>query len=999
MNETVRRLLIFGAVFGSALVAINVLGGGFVGDTAAPHEDTEAAPGRPGDAPEGEPQRTRGVGVGSGKGGRYEHVETGEIGGRTREYVAWEANWNTASPRASEDPENPILQANGCSLSFYPPLSEKNPDPKTGVGPGTVRVDADHAEIHRHADGVRVDADLRGDVVLTHYDRDAEQGTPAGDLDTMTLETEILRVSRAANEAVTVSTEEAVRLRGPGHSLDGTGLSADTDLGSVEIATDVRGRFETARGRIDVDCAGTARIESLDPREGVDPRDRRIRRVTFHEKVRTVHDGTLLTCRDRLLVEVPRSAFEGEEGDQAERTRITRLEAYGDVLLSGESSRGPYRISSEQARRWIEDGDVDVMVFEGGTEMVFDGALHGGFRGESKARPTRNRIRCKGPATLRTRPHPKTALARDGLRRFAVTFVEDVVVSQHDLETGEEIARLEAPFVNLYGDQSANTSLQPETLNAKDGVHLVHGAFDGRAQVALWTIDPVHGTHRVLLNGAPRITFENAKSANPLGGGRGKPGTLILTAASQLEILFRPPPKKGEPAPAPGTVAITAIADKDVHVRKVVDETEPYHLRADHLVVHLDHDKRLLGANAHGNAHLTGRAEDGSGRRGEARGTKIEITDPEGAAKADEIATAKVIGERGRPAEVTLHDEKGRRHHLRARTIEYLEEGTVVKARQDAHAVLSRPAPKTGESDSASAALERTGPIQVVARIIRADLRKTTDGEGEDAKSKSQLRRVTAIDRVRLWGTDHDVTGDTVTFDAVSGVAIAEGRPAKAALRETLKVGKNSTGYTSWVRSPKLRAEFQLTGENRGQLLRASCQGGVIQRFLVPQDDPQEAVVERVVIQAQGPIVIERKRGSASQDVSILYERPTAGGRWARDTTVLCDRIDFEFEPEGDPDNPTEDKLEQAQDRIRRIVAVGRDDYPVRFDSKRLAATADRMETTEEGTWVHLSAEVGRGVELRDKTESTVIRCEEGVSVNYRTFEWKAHGRTEILTD
>ena len=133
MNDTLRRLLIFGAIFGGALAAIQATGGGFLGDNANSADSIGSGDDEPLDGPSSDgATRIKGTGVGTGKGGRYEHVSTGDLGGRSREYVAWEALWNTASPQPSGDPENPILKVDGCSLSFYPPLSDKNPSPRTG---------------------------------------------------------------------------------------------------------------------------------------------------------------------------------------------------------------------------------------------------------------------------------------------------------------------------------------------------------------------------------------------------------------------------------------------------------------------------------------------------------------------------------------------------------------------------------------------------------------------------------------------------------------------------------------------------------------------------------------------------------------------------------------------------------------------------------------------------------------------------------------------------
>ena len=81
------------------------------------------------------------------------------------------------------------------------------------------------------------------------------------------------------------------------------------------------------------------------------------------------------------------------------------------------------------------------------------------------------------------------------------------------------------------------------------------------------------------------------------------------------------------------------------------------------------------------------------------------------------------------------------------------------------------------------------------------------------------------------------------------------------------------------------------------------------------------------------------------------------------------------------------------------MVAKSDGELPVRVTTPRIEGTADLVEVTNEDTRIHLTADPGRFVVIREKLERTRFRCDPGCSIDYRTYEWETDGRSELLPE
>ena len=991
--ENLKHGLLLAGLVGGALAAVYVLGDGFQETPSVPVATRDPAT-QPTRDPDEEPHRQDGVGLGSGKRGRMEFDQSIEFRGKREIYRAWQASWASATPRESDDPENPDLVAEDVQMEFFPEPSEEHPDARAVLGPGATSASASRAEISRREGGAAVHADLRGAVRLKHFDetQPTQEGEPAKPT-FFTLESEALVIDRSADEQFRVHTDEVVTIRNGGHSMTGTGMDGNSGLGRLELKADVSGVFDGATEKITVTCKGPGQIETLDPRDGVRPEDRSLRRFTFNKDIKGLYGKERISCRERLLVDVPRD--EEVTHDAAKRrTRISRLEAYGDFQLKGEYEGEPYSIASQDARSWLAARDRQVMEFLGGTEMIYDGQLGERTRASDpealKQRRTRLRIRCKGTATSEDRPHPKPPFA--GARRFHMVFRDEVMVTQEDLETGEVISSITAPEVALMGNWSEETGRDPEFLKATGGVHLVHQmseqSLDATAQALGMVVFQSSGDRQIELTGSPRVTFEGKGLPNPFGAGPAAArSSLILTCNRNVILLEKPQPIDGS-APAPGW-ARKVTAEGDVRLRKIVSETEPFYMRAMRIDAAFGWNDELLQAVANGDAVLVGRAEDGSGRRGWAKGQTIFVGGLAADGDSNEPTEARILGSVKQPATAEIIDTDETRHALSGGKIEYRDGGRSIVVQRNAYASLVRK--KGAPLAPGGKARELGGSVEVFSPVIRAELSPNTKGA---TATQRQLIRVTATGPgSRLAGrSGHSVVGNALEFDAAKGLAVVTGTTRKPARIEWTQSATAGVSRMNWVISPAIRARFETQGAERGKLSRASCDGGTIQGFLVPRsadgkDDP--GAVQRVIIQAKGTISVDAETATAERDVVIRYESWKVG-RWTPDSQVLCERVKVAFDPQA---------TGTMENRIRELEATGSDLKPVRFTSLKVDATADSMKTGGDQQTVHLTARAGRSVEVHSKTEGYRYRCTPGCRVNYRTLEWNSSGRSELILD
>jgi len=986
---SLRRAAVFLILAGGGMAAIHWVAGGFVAETptstgAGPEDDLDAEEGA---------HRVRSAGVGSGRGGHYAVIEPVQVDGREVLYTRWEARWTVAHPRESDDPENPDIDAEGVSMRFSPPPTAERPEVTAGAGPGVLEIDADRAHIEKRGSAGRMRTELSGDVFVTRHDLAEESGA-------FTLATEALTIQQIDDEHQSFESAEHVVMRQPGAAIEGDGMSGNTRDGFFELLENVKGRLETATGTVRLSCQGTGRLELLDSREGVAAEQRRRRRFVFRDHARIEDGKNVITCTESLWVEVPKVAA-AKDATRGPLANIAAFEAIGDFVLAGESRRGPYRITANEARHHQERVERtrkweirDVLVLEGAPQMEFVGAIGRDRPGPNADRPTRTIIACRGPATLTSRPRHEVEFA--GVRRFDLVFVDQVVMRQIDVETGEQIALLEAPKVTLFGNQYGDGTFEPEHLTAEDGAHVVHGAFDARSRVVTWMENHETGGRRVILGGNPQVTFTGKSDLNPFGGsGRGEPGTLLLTARGDIDIHLAPEAVADSDPGAAGS--LTVKASRDVHVRKVVGETEPYHLQADELEAVFDQDRRLRVASAYGHARMVGRAEDQSGRRGEASGAKIIVRSAAGARHAEDLSSALILGSYERKATAIVHDEGGRVHRIRAQSIRYQEGGSVVLAKgtaqAPAEAALSLPA-QLVQSLTATDPVPRGSALKIFAQELRAELRGS-DAEAGD--SRPQLLRLVATDQVLMQTTKEEVSGERVEYDAVQGVADAQGRPARVTITENTARRKRAKlpALQSFVLSDHIRAVLSTDAGGRPELIRASCNGGRIQRYMLPTKEGDGRLAKRVRVESAGPITVDRRQASVREDVAVIYESELPGGAWERAAKVLCNELDMTFQEQ----SGTAKAKDGLQNRIAGMVAVGSAELRIRLITERIDATADRMETLGDGVLIHLTADPGRFVEVHDKTEGYRWRCDPGCSVDYETYEWRAHGRSELLAD
>lgn len=990
-SDAWRSTLISAGVVAAVVVAVFVAGGRT--KTPAPADGS----GNGGDGIGREPGDVAhpmdGAGVGPSRGGHFEFDRSVDYAGRRILFREWQAAWRAATPRESDDPDNPDIHAEDAELTFYPGPSATNPDPRAVLGPGATTARSRRADIARGATG-RVHAELNEEVHLERYEEArGETASDAASVSVIALETESLTLDRQGpTNDVTAATDAPVVIRNGPDEVHAVGMTSDSGLARAELRSHVNGTFTMEGGPLDLESDGPGLVEALDRRPGVPVTERRLWRVTFRENVRAVQGSLKMSCRDSFVVEMPLRARAAGADDLPDEIR--RLEAHGDFKLAGEGKDGPFSIAADSVRRWREDGDHDVMEFLGGTDMVFQGRLGPARSGPEVGGPSRLRIVCKGPVTYRDRPHPDPVMR--GLRRFTMVFEDDVIVTQEDLATGAQVSRLEAPKVTLFGNRDPAQVFDPrvEHLTAEGGVHLVHrfdevkreGAFDARAASAAWMENRTTGERAYALVGSPQVRFFGRAGFHVFGAAPAeeRDSTFILTCDDEVTIRERPIPDDPRQR-----VATSMHASVNVKLRKIVDETEPLRITAQVLDAAFDPDGRLASAVASGDATIEGRAEDGSGRRGAASGDKIVIND-QGRPAEDGIPTSATIeGRRDKPALAVVYDvEDGApvQHHIQGEKIEYRARGTVILATGTAIVTLSRP---DGTALVRGSDFEDAGSsLQLSADSIRADLaprRPTTGKDPELLRLHAEGGRGARLSAAK----GQSVSGDVLDFDAVTGVASATGRPARA---EWTPVSKGEP-LTSFVLSPAIRAVLSTTKPDAGRLERVTCDGGTIHAFLVARasDDPAAAVAppRRTVVTAKGPISVGTRSGTAEKDVLVVIET-LEGPRWERRGEIQCDRLELTFDPAAQGG---------TMSQVTKLLATGSADRVARFVSPALDGSADRIEARGTDNRVHLSSTSGRRVKLSDKESKLRYRCVPSCWIDYSTKEWESQGTSEVIVD
>jgi lipopolysaccharide export system protein LptA len=1000
---SLRRLAVGTLVFGGIMGIVAWQAGGLTSGsgTGQPRDPTIAA--KPPDDPF--VTFTPGAQMSNARGVRVFRDGVAVVEGEPIAFRVWEGSWDRQRPLPGETIDERRILTEGFSvLLFHTRPTPEVPRPAALEGPNTTRVDADEAELELKTDS-EFNATLNGNVKIVRHETDGNLILTTQSLDLEHADKgqgEELRATSTARVTITLdgtpSTLDATPdADGPTTRarLEGTGLDADLSRSRTDeieqtritLQRDVVAEFlapqgaATGQGSNDaadlvpatISCDSVAVLENLEP--GTARRPSRWL-ATFRENVVVLQAPSTLRCE---LLEIE---FEmAPSGSRQGGVEILRVVADGGVVVdsSDEATSTKWRLRTQKSvtQRDSKGGyDVDLV---GGTTLGYDGTLRGR---EVDGATGRIEVQCSGPAKLHTDAESGRP---DGPVRGRITFTEDVIARQWSTEAGVETLETEvrAPELSLLGSrvQTGDARLDPETLvangNETERVHLRRETLTANSRVFTWHVMRAQDTERILLSGTPAVQFEDRSGVSLTGSAQtGTVATLHINADEEIEIRRRhTAPKPGESSSGYAVVQ----ARKNVVMRRLLDERETYRLSASSVDATLDSNWQPTRFRAYDNVVITGSGDRPGDRYLELRGDRMSADiDP---TKTDDErwthTTVHVFGQAGQPSRAKLREPgtdgaAARTHTIEAERISYEEAGTLFVARRNAKVRLERIARNPNADDQLD--------VTISGGLLRMRLKPAS----AETAGRPEVLRVEGERSVTLETRTAVVTGQTLTYDRVTGVAIAKGRPARVVFLHTESQEQGWTGRVrtldSFVTSEEVRAEFDTTEGADGRPRRVTCSGGVMRFFQFAKGADPDSAPALITVKTDGPIEMLPESASASENVEITWEWRLPNGRLERRARLLADRVDLAFDPKAEG---------EFQDRVKRAVATGTRSRPARLFTPALDATADRVES--DGAWIDMLSPWGGRVRItkRDPPESFTCRK---ARYNYVTTEFEATG-------
>jgi lipopolysaccharide-assembly LptC-related protein len=978
-RDSVRRAVVFLGLFGAVLGVLIWRAGGLrartnSGDEGPPPTE-HAGPLAP-IAPD--------LSMGASENGTITRDDTKLVDGRPVRWRAWTASWKSAVPRPAANPDESVQDIDAPRLVLYPEPRRGDARPVAEGGPGTTTVTSRTGTL-KDRRGVRTEIRLAGDVAVDHVDPDR------GDAH---LRTNSLDVTLQEANGVTkrhVASADRVAVTGARGRIEGVGLDGEVagSACAVTLLEDVKASFLMRGGVLSggsaaakdvplvVTCAGAAELVALDdtPR----PADRRWK-ATFHDKVHVVQADSVVDC-DLLEVE-----FRMGELKSADALPPERVVATGHVRVQGTTETRVFTITADKATHSREGAtgvETDVVLFEGNPVLDVQGAVGpaGRLGKDAAAAPQRLEIRSAATATMTTRRSGKNALWRT-----SVAFEKDVVARQWDDATkgGDPTAEMRAPIATLYGTRLENAAFQPEALTAQGpgGVELKRRDMTGHGNAATWFRKPEAGVDTYILQGNSSVTYRGPQALHPFGRAKtSEDGRIVIESGDNLTVDVW-----GDAAPrapnAPPAQYAKFTADRGVVFRQLDGDAEIYRLAADTVTATVDASHELEQAVATGApkrpAHIWGLAEDGQER--DLYGTTIRLDrdvmpagTPKGAPRTSQVLA---VGDASGPAVVVLREKDGSRHEARAERLHYHDDGraALVTASRNVVATLDM---SVREAERKDLSQYVAGAVTVSANDAKIELAPATEAKA----TKRQLRRVVAEGRVSVDGRRNRLVGESLDYDAATGIAELRGHDARlVSLME-------SSRYTNSVNAPLLRAYLDVSEDpaKRGELIRAACpEGGMILRYIDPPDAAggaaQGSVPRRLQLQSDGPIEVTREDATAvGDDVAARLQHLEGADSWTPDVTAWCNRAHMTYDLGA---------TGGARDRVTTLEAEGRPDRPVRVDTPRFTGTATRVEIDAKKPVLHLASSPGHPVKVKDKTDQRTVYTDDGWW-NYAKREWE----------
>lgn len=992
----VRRAAIFVVVFGAGMSAVVWAAGGLV----VPRPAGTAAPSST--RVELDPAHVvafgQGASLGPGKAGRLDRDDVAIVGGRQVPYREMSAEWSASTPVRSREPGVETQRLKDARIVLFARPTEDDPSPVARETARGVTILSGATALLRRKEGAPPSVHAEGDCVASHV---LEGG------DTVVLRSEVLDLRRddGAGDregSHVIETDRPVRIEGGGGELLGTGLSARfagagplqrgrTRLSTMHLDRDVTGRF-TDRARASADgatdvrirCAGTADIEALDRggHAGAQPW-----RAKFHDDVHVVESASEMKA-DVVVVDFVETT-KADRAAGAGPTEIRRLDATGGVVVDG-AARGAkpaattttapapaYHVECERLLRVAEDVITEVTTLEGNPFVRFEG------RGQNAADPATTsvyEIRCKGPATMRSR---RSAAGKGAPADVTLVFQGDVVAIERRAGSGEVLSEVRAPRVTVEAQRGADGRTNPRVVRAEQGATARYVDFGASAQTitAVAALRPGDMQH-IALVGKPVATYVIREGASPLGGSE-RPGKLILSSSGRIDADLAPPPAAGT---TPTGTRAAAKVTGGMKAERFDGDDASWSLTSADGDAKIGWDGAIEEMHANGDAHLWGR-DPQDGRDGDLSGDTIHIvraaaagSDPpvrkDGAKDADawKQLDVTVAGSGASPARGTLADalDSGRGHTLRARRIVRTDGGRTIHATGTVHMDLYRAA------EGARTATTMT--------VDADDVRATVD---PDAAGRDLLRKLTATGRAHLTDGTYGVLGETIVFDAVRGEAEAIAKSGGHAQITRNETPGQANPYLSYARGPRVRAWFDPKAKGAGSFQRAALpDGGELVAYSVQPN------IRRVTTTAKGPIELTRAAASCVSDVVAVFETiPSPGADWHNDSRIDCRRLDMTFEPSG-PSQPA-----RTSERIRTLTALGTPDDPATVktrspDGAREAfAQAERIDMERGGAesvgpvLVLTCPSDTTSVLVHDVAEATRARCD-AARFDMTTYEW-----------
>lgn len=977
-GSAIRRATVFALLFGGAIGLLAWAAGGRL---RAKSDDGGDVPPDEAVAPGPDARIARNLSVGESSGGLLTHDAVKVIDSKPCRYRAWTAEWAKSTPRKSTDPEVGVQDVESPRIVLYPePTSGKASQLAEG-SPGSTRITS-RTGVLMHQKDVRTSARLTGDVVLHRFD------PTSGDIELATPTLDCSMETHGGEEHRTAQTADHVKIDGGRAHIEGDGLDADLrgDDCRVTILRSVKGRFDAAPGALtatggapgskalptDVTCSGACELVSVDPKRRGGAAGSRWR-ATFHDDVHVAQGEDTLDC-DLLEIEFRTGAPEVEGQIPADR-----IVATGHVRARGRTETRNFEITSSKATRTLAGNvgnESDVVVFEGSPVMEVKGPVATARRPGQPAAPktagarSRLEIRCDGLATMTTQRAAKQTTSRTN-----VVFDKNVVARQWDDENLEApTGEMHAPRATLDGTRLADGPFQPDTLRAEGGVDLKRPDFTSHSENAAWSPIADLGVDRYLLSGSPKVVYAGVKPLPTFGAARSvKDSRLVLEAADSVKVdVYEDRPQKSNAPPRPSA---TLAAGPRVVLVQTADGEEVSRATADQLDATIAAGGRLEQVRASGGAHVWGIGPDGQQR--DVYGTRIvldELKLPPGAAPdAPHPAQVTAMGEESTPAVAIVREKDGARHDVRAETLRWDEDGSLITA--TGHVLANLSAEGRGSESGPRAPKIVDGAVRITAAEARVQLAEAGKGGGAP-----QLRKVIATGGVLVDGKLHRVVGRDATFDGVTGIAEVTGQPAR--LVSTVE----SERYTSFVNAELIRAYFDVSGDaaKKGALLRTSCpKGGTIVRYFDPPGPDGRpvpgSVPRRMQVVSDGPIEVTRNEATAVSNVRADMFSLAPSGDWTvAGGTMYCERVRMTF----DPDAPGASK-----DRLRTLEASGGGGRQVVIEHPEFRGRADRVEmdcttnkmrfltTSENSVYVH---EVASGRQV----------LYDAATFDYVTHEW-----------